>query len=72
MDQHRTALGLAVGPADLDLLPLTVRWVYATRATPGEAPHAPKRRWPLSKRSATVPTVGWQTAHVSVWRRRAA
>jgi hypothetical protein len=72
MDRHRALIGLAVGPADLDPIPLSVRWAYTTGTAPSQDTHAPKRGWRLSKGSPLTRAAGWQIAHTTVWRRRVA
>ena len=72
MDQHRTLIGLAVGPADLDLMPLTVHWDYAAEATPPQGPGARTSGWRPGKGPALRRALAWQTTHIAVWCRRTA
>jgi hypothetical protein len=72
MDRHRAIIGLAVGPADLDVIPLTVRWAYPTGPAPAQNANPRMRRWRLGKGSALLRALAWQTAHIAVWCRRAA
>ena len=72
MDQHRTLIGLAVGPADLDLIPLTVRWDYSPEATSPQGPRSRKRGWHPGKGSPLQRALAWQNTHIAVWARRAA
>ncbi len=71
-DLHREAIGLAVGPADLNLLPLTVRWGSAPEPTARQARPVRPRGWRLRKRPVRPPVLPWQTAHALVWRHRTA
>ena len=72
MDPHRALIGLAVGPADLDVIPLTVRWDYATAAASLQDPRPRKSGWHSGKGSALHHALAWQNTHIAVWCRRAA
>ncbi len=69
-DSYRQAIGLAVGPTDLDLFPLSVRWDYASperRDTP-----RPHREWPICRGSASLHAILFHAAHAKILRQRLA
>ncbi len=75
MNRHLETLGLAVAYADLDLIPLSIRWAYESGATPNEVRAAIEGGFQLAEVPAAVRGLALTLAHTWAWlagRRQAA
>ena len=67
MKYHLEAIGLAVVHADLDLIPLTIRWAYATGATPDQVGAAIAEGSRSGKVPAAIQAMALEVAHAWSW-----
>ena len=63
MNHHLETLGLAVAYADLDLIPLSIRWSYEGGATPNEVRAAIEGGFRLADVPAAVRAMALELAH---------
>lgn len=67
MNHHLEAIGLAVAHADLELIPLTIRWAYATGATPDQVRAAIAESCRSGKLPAAIQAMALEVAHAWAW-----
>ena len=73
MERHLEAIGLAIAHADLELIPLTIRWAYHNGITPEQVCTAIKVAAFVGEVPTTVRACAQVAAHAWEWvaRRRA-
>ena len=67
MKYHLEAIGLAVAHADLDLIPLTIRWAYNSGATPDQVRAAIAESCRSGRVPATIQAMALEVAHAWAW-----